>query len=250
MARTHVAVATITLARGSEERSLLLSGLRALAALSIPVFATDGGSDAAFLEEACQIAGVTFCEPARGLWPQARRSLEAARALGAQWLLYTEPDKVDFFRERLPAFIESAPANQGIGVVLVARDAGKLATFPAFQQYTESVINRCCAEVIGPSFDYSYGPFLLASSVVPHIIVPTEDVGWGWRPFTFGIAHRLGLRVEQAFAASNCPPGQRGDAERVYRMRQLAQSLEGLVLSTNVPVSLQGVGLAPFSPRE
>jgi hypothetical protein len=117
-------------------------------------------------------------------------------------------------------------------VVLVARSPQQLATFPPLQQYTESVINRCCAEVIGEPFDYSYGPFLLESSVVPHLTPQKDDIGWGWRPYAFGIAHRMGLRIEQVLRASECPVEQRGDTERVYRMQQLAQSVEGIVLST------------------
>jgi hypothetical protein len=234
MDKTHLAIATITLARKAEEQSLLLSGLRALAASSLPVFVTDGGSDPGFLQQARAVEGVTFCDPARALWPQTRRSLQAAHRAGARWILYTEPDKLDFFRENLAAFIGSIRVDERSGVVLVSRDAQKQASFPAFQQYTESVINRCCAELTGRSLDYSYGPFLLASSIVPRIVPPNEDIGWGWRPFTFGIAHRLGLRIEQVLAASPCPADQRADVERVYRMQQLAQSVEGLVLSTKV----------------
>jgi hypothetical protein len=234
MHKTELAIATITLARQPDEEAMLLRGLAALAASPLPVFVTDGGSASAFLERARRIDGLTWCEPARGLWPQVRRGLDAAREAGARWILYTEPDKVDFFRENLRTFIAQAPVNEGSGVVLVSRASEQLATFPVFQQYSESVINRCCAEVIGRAFDYSYGPFLLAATVVQHLRPPTEEIGWGWRPFAFGIAHRLGLRIEHVPLAAACPADQRSRSERVYRMQQLAQSVEGLVLSTKV----------------
>jgi hypothetical protein len=228
-----IAVATITRARNAREAELLVSGLEALAACGMRIFATDGGSDAGFIERARRIDTLTFCPiEGRGLWPQARGSLNAARAAGARFILYTEPDKRDFFRDHLDGFIADARADENTGVILASRSPRQLATFPPFQQYTESVINRCCADVIGEPFDYSYGPFVLDSFLVPHLTPPQADIGWGWRPYAFGIAHRMGLRVEQVLRAGECPADQREDSERVYRMQQLAQSVEGIVLST------------------
>ncbi|HEY0337779.1 MAG TPA: hypothetical protein VGC70_10615, partial [Burkholderiales bacterium] len=145
---------------------------------------------------------------------------------------YTEPDKKDFFGERLETFIADAVDDRDTGVVLASRSRASLATFPPFQQYTESVINRCCAEVIGESFDYSYGPFLLQPAIVDRLERLEDRIGWGWRTFTFGIAHRLGLRVEQLLNGCACPVDQREDEQRIYRMSQLAQSVEGVALST------------------
>ena len=228
-----VAIATITLARNDRERDLLLAALRDLARADLPVFATDGGSGREFVEEVRKLEGFRLCQPeGAGLWPQVRASLKAAAASGAQFILYTEPDKRDFFREGLAPLIAESPDDAGVGVVLASRAQRELSTFPAFQQYTESVINRCCAEVTGQAFDFSYGPFLLQASVVQHLDPRNDDVGWGWRTYTFAIAHRLGLRLEQRLRGRACPPEQRSDAESIYRMEQLAQSLEGLVLAT------------------
>jgi hypothetical protein len=235
MDKRHVAIATITLARDGAEHAVLLRGLEALAAFGRTVFVTDGGSDPDFVVRAREIEGVTLVEPAcRGVWPQARSSLRAALASGAERIFYTEPDKRDFFSDDLAGFICEAPHDAG--VVLVSRSAQTLVTFPAFQQYTEGVINRCCAEVIEASFDYSYGPFLLARDVVAHLAGAPDDVGWGWRPYAFVIAHRLGLGVQSLVRASACPSEQRSEAEKVYRMQQLAESVRGLVLGAKAPL--------------
>ncbi len=232
-----VAIATITLARNDRERDLLLASLRELARADRPVFATDGGSGEAFVHEVRSLQGFTLCEPeGRGLWPQVRASLAAALASGARFILYTEPDKRDFFREGLGEFIAESPDDSGVGVVLASRAERELATFPAFQQYTESVINRCCAEVTGEAFDFSYGPFLLKPSVVQKLVPPKDDIAWGWRTYAFAIAHRLGLRVEHRLKGCACPWEQRGHAESIYRMQQLAQSVEGLVLAMKAPL--------------
>jgi hypothetical protein len=244
MNERDVAIATMTLARDAREQELLCGALRDLAAAGLPVYVTDGGSGADLVDELRRFPNVTLCErTADGLWPQARRSLQAARNSGARFVLYTEPDKKAFFGEQLETFIAEATDDSLTGVVLASRSQASLATFPAFQQYTESVINRCCAEVIGQSFDYSYGPFLLQPAIVDRLNALEDRIGWGWRTFTFGIAHRLGLRVEQLLKGCACPADQREESHRVYRMSQLAQSVEGVVLSTKASLERYGQSL-------
>lgn len=69
-----------------------------------------------------------------------------------------------------------------------------------------------------------------------YIIYAVDDIGWGWRPYTFVVAHRLGYRIAHLVKDLPCPPRQREDSksERIYRMRQLSQSIQGLILSTTV----------------
>ena len=233
MTPREVAIATMTLARDTHERTRLLASVRELAKFGIPVFVTDGGSGADFVDAMKALPNLNVCEPCgEGLWPQVARSLRAAHATGAKFVLYTEPDKHDFFRTTLERFIADASGDAASGVVLASRSQADFATFPAFQQYTESVINRCCAELIGQAADYSYGPFLLAARIVPHLDGLEHAIAWGWRLYAFGISHRLGLHVEHAAAGRPCPADQRDNEERVYRMLQLAQSLHGIVLAT------------------
>lgn len=120
--------------------------------------------------------------------------------------------------------------------MLASRSGAGFKTFPEFQRGTEEAINRCCAEVVGRPFDFSYGPFLLNRALVPPLLEAPGGLGWGWRPYAFGAASRLGYRVESVEGELHCPPEQREDSprERLYRMRQLSQSVEGLLLSTKV----------------
>jgi hypothetical protein len=232
-----VAIATMTLARDGREATSLRGALRELAATQIPVYVTDGGSGAEFVDQLRRLPGFNVCQPrGSGLWPQVRCSLEAARKSGARLVLYTEPDKRAFFRDRLAGFIAEATDAAETGVVIAARSQAVLSTFPPFQQYTESVINRCCAELIGQSFDYSYGPFLLNGAIVDQLHGLEDDIGWGWRTHAFGIAHRMQLAVEHIMAGCSCPDDQREDSERTYRMLQLSQSIEGLVLSIQAEI--------------
>jgi hypothetical protein len=232
---SEVAVATLTWARDAAEERLLRESLTLLAGLGAPVFVTDGGSGGAFADFIRALPNFRVHEAAApGVWPQARTSIRAAAdATDARFILYTEPDKREFFRDGLKGFISEAPSDDGVGVVLAYRSAESFATFPAFQQQTETAINRCCAEVLGVEADFTYGPFLLNRALVPRLTRAADSIGWGWRPYAFGTARALGLRVLHVEGHLPCPPEQRedGKAERLYRVKQLGQNVQGLLAS-------------------
>jgi hypothetical protein len=175
----------------------------------------------------------------RGVWPQAKNSLLHAYQMGASFIFYTEPDKLQFFEEGLGPMLDQLTANEQTGVVMASRSAAGFASFPAFQQMTETTINTCCAEILGPPVDYTYGPFLLNRKLIPYLMEMQEDTGWGWRPYAFNIAQRLRYTVAAFTADFFCPAAQREDnsKERLYRMRQLSQNLQGLVLSATAPLN-------------
>lgn len=232
----EVAVATMTWARDAGEERLLRESLPVLADFGAPVFVTDGGSGRPFLDFLQALPNFRVFEAgAPGVWPQARTSINAAADADAdaRFILYTEPDKRDFFREGLRGFVSGAQAAEDVGVVLASRSAESFATFPEFQRHTETAINRCCAEVLGVEADFTYGPFLLNRALVPRLSRAVDEIGWGWRPYAFGTARALGYRVLHVEAHLPCPPEQREDdrAERLYRVKQLGQNIQGLVSS-------------------
>lgn len=236
----EVAVATMTWARDAAEERLLRESLPLLAGLGVPVFVADGGSGEEFARFLRSLPGVEVCAGGeRGPWAQAGRSLRAALASGRRFILYTESDKAEFFRAGLREFVSEAPADEGVGVVLASRSAESFETFPEFQRMTEGALNRCCAEVVGRRSDFSYGPFLLSRELVPGLEAAPPDSGWGWRTYAFGLAGRLGYRVESVVKDLPCPRGQREDdpRERLYRMRQLSEGVEGLVKAAAADLS-------------
>src|SRR2546423_4022954 len=232
MDRTQTAVATITLVRPACEAPLLRSSLERLSRERMPLVVADGGSPAEFVEFVRALPGATLAPPPeRGLVPQVRASLGAAAARTTPFVLYTEPDKEFFFENRLAEFIRRAPDGDGIGIVIAARSEESFDTFPAFQRFTESTINRLCGDYVERAGDYSYGPFLLHRDLVPHVQHVSTNAGCGRRPFLFATAHRLGLKVVHIVADCPCPHDQRSedDHERVHRLRQLGQNIDGLV---------------------
>lgn len=234
MKKENLCFATISLVRTEDEERLLRNALTALARLNLPVFVTDGGSPPSFVDFLQSLPNfLVLRAEAKGVFAQARNSLQEAARSGAGFIFYTEPDKKDFFANGLPRMLVETAVDAQTGVVLAARSAKGFATFPPFQQMTETAINRCCAEVMGVTADYCYGPFLLNTNLVERAAGVREDIGWGWRPFVFGTAHRLGLRTGFVEGDFCCPADQRTDdaAERLYRMKQLEQNIRGLVRS-------------------
>jgi hypothetical protein len=175
---------------------------------------------------------------AKGLWPQAKSSLSMANSNGAKYIFYTEPDKEEFFSNHLLKMLKQ-PIDERTGVILASRSNRGFSTFPAFQRMIEATINKCCKEIAGKDFDYCYGPFLFNSQLVPYINSLNDDLGWGWRHYLFAIAHRLGFNIENHGGDFNCPLDQYedNDAERIYRMKQLTQNINGLIHAATIDLS-------------
>ena len=229
-----IAIATMTWARNEEEENLLRKSLIALSDFGSTIFVTDGGSTPSFQEFLKSLPNIHVMQPSKGLWLQTKNSLTAAYQSGAEFIFYTEPDKFDFFSRYLSSYFQAATAAAQTGIILASRTVEAFQTFPGFQQMTETTINKCCAEVMLSSFDYVYGPFLMRRDIVPYLSHLPDTIGWGWRPYAFNIAAWLGYTITYEEGNFACPSFQREDvaSERIYRMRQLTQNIEGLVLST------------------
>jgi hypothetical protein len=226
----RIAIATMTLARDPREAELLRSALTALSRLGLRIFVADAGSPPELIDFIDQSPGMTRLLPVQpGLVGQVRASLRAARDDGADYVLYTEPDKRWFFETRLDGFLGRAIATD-LAVVIAARSAESFTTFPPMQRLTEESGNRLCAACTGIEGDYGYGPFLFRSDLVQQLDAVTPSLGWGWRPFFFTRAHRLGCSLGHLVDDLPCPMEERDEAEsdRVHRLRQLAQNVDGI----------------------
>ena len=240
MNKDQLAIATITLARNEEEENLLRKALSELARMGLTTYITDGGSTENFKTFLKTFPNFKLADTTiAGVFAQARNSLNDAYNSGSPFILYTEPDKFDFFATSLNRCITEISVGTQTGIVNAARTEYAFQTFPAFQQMTETTINNCCAEVTGVSADFTYGPFLMNRDVVPQLRHITQDIGWGWRPYVFNIAKRMGLTICPYTGDFLCPSDQRKDnpAERIYRMRQLKENIDGIVLSARVNIS-------------
>src|SRR5690349_1740237 len=122
MERNQLSIATMTWARDEHEENLLRSALPLLAALNVDVHITDGGSGETFIAFLKSFPRFkVWPATAKGLWSQVSNSLHHAFKDGKPFILYTEPDKHDFFRHALPDFIEHAKVTEQTGVIMAAR---------------------------------------------------------------------------------------------------------------------------------
>jgi hypothetical protein len=235
----QICVATITRARDPREGSRISRTLSALSDLGIRVAVADGGSPAALLENLSRIPQLTLAPPDHpGLVGQVKASVRSARQTSSSYILYLESDKELFVRGPLRQFLASAADEEGAGVILASRSPRSFATFPPFQRRAEAAFNAVASEVIGLGADYLYGPFLMEHALAAHVEGVAADLGWGWRPFLFATAGRLGRRVSAIEGDYFCPEDQatEGDEDRLHRLRQLRQNIDGLTNAVETPI--------------
>ena len=232
MRLADVAVATITWARSEDEERNLCASVERLAFHRLPIAVGDRGNSAAMAARLAAIAGVSVA-PASSptLVSQVQAAVHCAATFGRPFILYTEPDKADFFSSGLRGFIDSAASDPDVGVIVAGRSVAAFQTFPPVQRYTEGVMNHLCGELMGRKGDYCYGPLLFNAAFLPWIAGFEPTLGWGWRPALIARAHRLGWRVLEVTGDFPCPHDQTGetDQDRKYRTRQLGENVLGLL---------------------
>jgi hypothetical protein len=230
MHHADVVVATITWARTEAEESLLCRSLQQLAALGLPVVVADRPARPPFRQRLGTMPNFRVVTPeGDGLVLQVRSALAAAADSAKPFILYTEPDKEQFFASGLHDFLARVPAD--CGVALAARTAAAFETFPPMQRYTESVVNELCRRVCGVAGDYTYGPFVGARDMFATHSPVDPTLGWGWRPRLFLAAQRHGATLVHVEGDYECPLDQRNedDDERRHRLRQLYENIQGLM---------------------
>jgi hypothetical protein len=230
----RVTFATITWARTDEEDRALRTSLGVLSGLGRPIMVADGGSTLGFRAFLGGVPNIAVADCDRpGVVGQVRSSLGAALATDAAFIVYTEPDKRGFFERSLRPFLHDAVDDERLGVAIAARNAASFATFPATQRSTESAINGLFAREIGIAADFCYGPLILNRALVANLPALDPALGWGWRFYVMALARRAGYAIQVFEADLPCPQDQREDdlAERVHRLRQLGQNLQGVVLA-------------------
>ena len=240
--RDVVVVATMTWARSAAEEKLLVRSIAALSELGLPIVAAGRDTSHSLRGRLEGVPGLQLTSSrAEDLTTQVTHALASAMSSGRPWILYTEPDKEQFFREggasrfleralSAPTAPEEAVVSQP-GVIIAARSAGSLATYPPIQRYTEGVFNHLCEQVLRVPGDYCYGPFLMRRDVAAALDLKRE-LGWGWRPRAFRKAQQLGSGLAIITDDYPCPADQReeDDGERIHRMRQLSQNIHGLTV--------------------
>ena len=226
-----VSVATMTRAT-ADSGELLLESMRCLSCAGLSVAVTDAGSPGGFVEALRRLRGIDVQVLERGtLSDQIVASVTRAALRQTARVLYTEPDKLLFFTDHLPAFLGRVRNGPEAAVTLAARSRESFATFPSTQRLAEQSLNALCGSITGFGTDYCYGPFVLSRDLVRDVTAMPGSLGWGWRPYLFASASRRGMPIAAVTGDYVCPVADREERadDRIHRMRQLAQNVMGLV---------------------
>jgi len=245
MKKSEIAVATITRVRDAEEDTRVREAMCSLCQQDIPVVVVDRGSSPVFISFLKSLPNaIVLTSSATGLMGQVQLSIATASELGTKSILYTDPDKKLFFQTQLDQFIAEAAGAESTGLFVAARTPDSFKTFPDYQVHAETVANELYADMFGQPGDYCYGPMLISRALVPCLKTIEGDIGWGWRFYLLGVAHKSGYQIALSAMELPCPPelGDRGSEwDRAYRIRQLLENLQGLLLAS-APIRIREGG--------
>lgn len=244
MSCEKLAVSTITFARNEKEENLILEGLSSLSAKKVPsIFVVDGGSRKEFLEQLKTIPKIFLISSlGDGLQNQIAESLKKAKESGAPFIFYTESNKAWFFKEKADEFIEKAlnlaEKDPAFGMAIASRTPESFSTFPPFQRYEESVVNKLIADFGGleQNGDYTYGPRIISSSLIPYLDRISGDLGWGWMSFLLIVGKRLGKNIHTVSLDLPCPPDEQKETEKdkVYRLKQFKNQVDAIYQAVTI----------------
>ena len=204
--------------------------LSVLVASGIPVAASDGGSPNRFVDRLRHLPNLTLAKRGNSLVRQVRASVAEAHKTGRPFILYTEPTSAISSTVALP-ISSSAPRSLVLSASSSPLIQSALTTFPPFQRLAEASASELCHRTIGADTDYFYGPFLVRRELARLVFSASDDLGWGWRPFLFVTASRLGHRVVGIPGDYECPRDQRSEHYRdtEHRLRQFTDNVRGLL---------------------
>jgi hypothetical protein len=227
------AIATMTAARSDQEADVLGTAIVQLGQLGMPIFAADASSIAAFSDRIRRVSQLDFWQEGTTLVQQIKACFRHVLKTDHRVVLYTEPDKKEFFESGARLFLKETGGCQA-AVCIAARDRESFATFPLAQRSAERAFNDVASNALGIATDMLYGPLVLDLELAATYLdqVP-DDLGWGWRTYVIARCVLAGKQVASVAGPFCCPLEQRTEnsRDRAYRLTQLKQNVEGLRLA-------------------
>jgi len=227
------AIATMTAARSDWEADILGAAIEQLSQLGMPIFAADAGSIAAFTDRVRRVSQLEFWEEGTTLVRQIKACFRRVLRTDHRVVLYTEPDKTEFFESGARFFLEETRGCRAAACI-AARDRESFATFPPVQRSAERAFNDVANNALGIATDMLYGPLVLDLELAAtYLDQLPDDLGWGWRTYVIARCVLAGKRVATVVGPFRCPLKQRTEnsRDRAYRLTQLKQNVEGLRLA-------------------
>ena len=230
MSKYNLTIATIT-HEGIGDANLQLSALDFLKDRGYRVCVSDGGSSRLFIERLIRM-GHEVESTYDGLVSQHIQCLTMA-SKKADNILYTEPDKLDWFRKGLNKSIRQY-FNRNLEFALISRNPRQMKTFPIDQQTTEEIANSFLSKwfLQLKSMDFVYGPRIFVSSLARDLIKESLSnlSGWSIPYYLLGKAYKKRLNISGLFNGVACPRSQRREYDPLYRADQLLDVIDGFLI--------------------
>jgi hypothetical protein len=221
-----IAIATITFDKKGDQE-LLEYGMELLSRFPYPVFVADGGSSERFVRVLEKMGHDVDYVP-DGLTESLKNAvLRASESAGL--VLYTEPDKCEWFNEGLEKTVH-AYLDGKRGFAAVGRTPEQMQSFPLHQRYWEQRMNEIIFGNIGIEGDFVYGPKAFPSLLGNEVGKIHRDIGWGPLIFLVGRSYSMGIPVEVLYTASPCPEEQRSEDDELYRINQFCDNVLGFYM--------------------
>ncbi len=227
--RKDIAIATITSDKCGNI-DVIKQGLETLNK-KFDVYVADRNSSEEFLEDIRNMGCKRIIGPNKTLPDQHKQVLLCASE-NKPYVLYTEPDKVDWFNNGLEKSIEEFFLRE-LDHGEVSRTPEQMKTFPVPQQMTEGVVNNLLGQITGIQGDYIYGPQISSSEILKTLKSLPKDIsylGWGTLTYIPIKAKEKGLRIGMIYNANECPISQRNEDNADYRVQQANGNIAGILL--------------------
>jgi hypothetical protein len=233
----------MTRATTEEEAARLFEGLTYLCALNVPVFVTDNSQHPSLALSIETLPNLHFVRERSGMVPRICNSLRRAAAERPDVIIYTEPDKLSFFRTGINQLLTTAGQNPS-SLVIAARDECSFATIPSGQRMLESMTRQIVSCFLGHDIDLQFGPFAMPCPAVERYLPQVRtEFGWGWRTYLIARCLMGGeplVVCEGRFPAPEWNRHEDDGPSRLYRLQQFIESVEGIrqgILSSHKPSS-------------
>ena len=224
--KEKMAIATMANDRMGDSE-LLLNSLEELSKKPYKIFLADGGSSEKFIDSVKKM-GIVIGYISGGLTNQHKASMLLASDYASN-VLYTEPDKLGWFENKLEESVDKYLAAPNC-LSVVERTKDQFKTFPNDQQETETRMNDLIYHETGFLGDSIYGPKLFPSNLVKSVSEIKSDIGWGTLMFLVGRSHKTKLGLKKMYTAVSCPESDVAEKNPNYRIKKLNDNKKGLYL--------------------
>ncbi len=223
----RISIATMTWDKKGDSE-LVLKAQQFLADNGFESYIIDGGSSPEFIEKLKGMGHHVRTSRTRRLGFDIRDAILWAGE-NADAVLYTEPDKFDWFSVSMDESIRIYREHP-FDCLAIGRTEGSFRTFPEFMQRTEGLMNKFIGRVTGLKGDFIYGPKFFSKRLVDELGKLDVDVGWGTLQYLVGRALGSDMSIDTIFTGADCPESQRENDSASLRMRQLDDNYRGFML--------------------